>query len=206
MQKAGKRYSLVIYTRMVDRWWPAVLLLGLALLALAWPLYRDLFLRLAQPWRWKAMAGLGGVVILISLGMASLRKNAYVQPFSDHLRLVTPFLRMNISFRRIRRTTTASLSSLFPPRSVTGWKREIVEPLGQMTAVIVELNAYPIQPAALRFFLSPFFFRDKTPHFVFLVENWMGFSAELESMRVNGSLPEQKAASSKSILSQLPKK
>ena len=85
MAKAGKRYPLVIYTHMADRWWPAILLLGLALLSLAWPLYRDPFMRLAEPWRWQAMAWLGGIVTLVSLVMASFRKSGYVQLFRDHL-------------------------------------------------------------------------------------------------------------------------
>ena len=115
MAKAGRRYPLVIYTHMIDRWWPAVLLLGLALASLAWPLYQDPFLRLAQPWRWQTMAWLGGAVTVVSLIMAAFRKAGYVQPFSDHLQLVTPFLRMSISYRRILRTTTVSIGATFPP-------------------------------------------------------------------------------------------
>ena len=59
MKRAGKRYPLLMYTRMLDRWWPALFFLGLALLALAWPFYRDLYARLTQPWRWTTFAGLG---------------------------------------------------------------------------------------------------------------------------------------------------
>ena len=65
MAKTGRRYPLLIYTHMIDRWWPAILLLGLALASLAWPLYQDPFMRLAEPWRWQIMAGLGGAVTLI---------------------------------------------------------------------------------------------------------------------------------------------
>jgi hypothetical protein len=207
MAKIGKRYPLVIYTRMLNRWWPAVVLLGLALTALAWPLYRDPFMRLAQPWRWQGMAGLGGAVILSGLMIFALRKSAYVQPREDHLRLATPFLRLKISYRRLRRTATANMWALFPPKSMRGWKREIVEPLGKMTAVVVELSAYPMPPAALQFFLSPLFFKDKTPHFVILVDNWMGFSTELESMRANVDAPVQsRTQDDRPLLSRLPRK
>jgi len=206
MAKTGKRYPLVMYTRMINRWWPAVLLLGVALVALAWPLYRDPFMRLAEPWRWQGMAGLGGAVILTGLVMLSMRKSAYVQPLQDHLRLVTPFLRLKVSYRRVRRTATANMWALFPPKSMRGWKRDIVAPLGKMTAVVVELSAYPMPPAALRFFLSPFFFKDQTPHFVILVDNWMGFSTELESMRVNVDASAPESLRDPSLLSRLPRK
>src|SRR5581483_1261705 len=206
MAKAGKRYSIVIYTRMMDRWWPVIFFIGLALFALAWPFYSDLYARLTEPWRWMTLAGLGAIVVFISLIMLVMRKSAYVQPFSDHLRLATPFLRMNISYRRIRRTATASMSALFPPKSLRGLKRDIIEPLASMTAVIVELNAMPMSASVLRFFLSPFFFKARTPHLVLLVQNWMAFSTELESMRVGGTQPSAQHQTNQSILSRLPRK
>ncbi len=187
MGKAGKRYSLVIYTRMIDRWWPALFLIGLATLALGWPAYQDPFTRLTAPWRWMSAAVAGALVLLASLTLLALRQSAYVQPFENHLRLVTPFFRMNISYRRILRTTTAIMYALFPPKNLSGLKRDIIEPLGKMTAVVIELNAYPIPRGALRLFLSPFFFKDRTPHLVILVNDWMGFSTELESLRSRAS-------------------
>ncbi len=190
----------------MDRWWPAVFCIGLGLIALAWPFYRDLYTRLTEPWRWMTLAGLGGVVIIVSLFMLVMRKSAYVQPRNDHFKLVTPLLRLNISYRRIRRSTTATMYSLFPPRSLSGTKRDIIEPLGQLTAVVIELNAFPVSPTMLRFFLSPFFFKDKTPHFVILVQNWMGFSTELESYRAGGEMPSIQKPRDQSILSRLPHK
>jgi hypothetical protein len=58
----------------------------------------------------------------------------------------------------------------------------------------------------LRLFLSPLFFKDKTPHFVILVKDWMKLSAEMESMRSGQvpSTPQQKRDNS--ILSRLPNK
>ncbi len=206
MARAGRRYPLLIYTRMMDRWWPAVFCIGLGLIALAWPFYNDLYTRLTEPWRWMTLAGLGAAVIVISFVMLALRKSAYVQPFSDHLRLVTPLFRLNISYRRVQRTTTATMHALFPPRSLSGNKRDILEPLGNLTAVVVELNSFPVPPATLRLFLSPFFFKDKTPHLVLLVQNWMGFSTELESMRAGADQPVKPGPPNYSILSRLPKK
>jgi hypothetical protein len=207
MKRAGRRYPLLMYTRMLDRWWPALFFLGLALLALAWPFYRDLYVRLTQPWRWTTFTGLGGIVILVSLLMLALRKSAYVQPFGSYLRLVTPFLRLNISYRRIRSTTTTAMAMLFPLDSLRGMRRDIVRPLLSRTAVVVDMNALPMSVRTLRLFLSPFFFKDRTPHLVILVDDWMGFSTELESRRMAGAepvLPPRRAPSS--LLGQLPRK
>jgi hypothetical protein len=99
---------------------------------------------------------------------------------------------MKISYRRIRRAASANLAVLFPPRSLHGFNREILEPLFKLTAVVVDLNALPMPMSTLRLFLSPFFFKDKTPHLVILVKDWMAFSAELESLRVVGDEPAPK--------------
>ncbi len=79
-----------------------------------------------------------------------------------------------------------------------------MESLGKRTATVIDLNAYPISPAALGFFLSSFFFKDKTPHLVILVDDWMAFSTELESMRVNVDAPRPQADGS--LLTRLPRK
>jgi hypothetical protein len=207
MAKAGKRYPLLVYTRMMDRWWPPVFWIGAGLLALAWWLYQDLFTRLTAPWKWMTLTGVGALTILAALLMLALRKSAYVRAFGDHLLVATPLLRLNISYRRILRTSTASMGSLFPPSKMRGLKRDAIEPLLKRTAVVVDLNSLPMPRSTLRLFLSPFFFKDQTPHLVLLVENWLAFSTELESMRASGSTESptvQRAQSS--ILSQMSRK
>ena len=192
---------------MLDRWWPALFILGLALLALAWLFYSDLYGRLTEPWRWTTLAGLGALVILASWLMLALRKSAYVQPFGSYLRLVTPFLRLNVSYRRIRGTTTTGMAMLFPPENLSGTRRDFIEPLLSRTAVVVDLNALPLPARTLRLFLSPFFFKDRTPHLVILVDDWMGFSTELESRRMAGEVPVRPLRRTPpSILGQMPRK
>ena len=205
MAKAGKRHSLLLYTRMIDRWWPPIFWIGAGMLALAGWRYQDGYLRLTEPWQWMTMAGAGALAILASLVMLALRKSAYVRAYGDHFLLATPFLRMNVSYRRIRRTTTASMESLFPTRRMSFLKRDTIAPLLKRTAVIVDLNALPMPRSALRLFLSPFFFKDQTPHIVILVADWMGFSTQLESMRAAGNAPAVTDRKSRaSLLSQLP--
>jgi hypothetical protein len=87
-----------------------------------------------------------------------------------------------------------------------GLKRDILNPLFKLTAVVVELNALPMPAPALRLFLSPFFFKDNSPHLVILVQDWMSFSTEFESARVSGSEPVRKPEMNSSILNKLPRK
>jgi len=95
---------------------------------------------------------------------------------------------------------------LFPPQSVSSWRREIIQPLAKMTALVIELTGYPMSQSSLRLFLSPLFFKDKTPHFVILVDDWMKLSNELESMRSGTAPSAPQKKRDNSILSRLPGK
>ncbi|MFL7867226.1 MAG: hypothetical protein AB8I58_00280 [Anaerolineales bacterium] len=207
MAKAGRRYPLVIYTHMLNRWWPATFMLSLALFAVAWGVSRTSEGQ-AQPYLVVATAGLGGLVFIFTLFLWVIRKFAFVQAFPTYLRLATPFLRINISYRRFRGTTTSEMRALFPPKSISNWRREIIAPLSSMTAIVINLNGYPVSPTLLRLFLSPFFFKDKTPHFVILVKDWLRLTTEIDSMRHGGGESQKPKARPRnhSILSRLPRK
>ncbi|GAB4400075.1 MAG: hypothetical protein OHK003_25330 [Anaerolineales bacterium] len=202
VKKGGRKYPLVVFTHMMSRWWTAVFTLGLAMLGLAWGIRSWGF----EQWRWMTFAVLGIFSTFAGLGIWLFRKSAYVQPFPDHLRLVTPFLRLSISYKRFRRTSTATMGGLFPPKSVSQSMQEIVAPIAKMTAIVIEVSAMPMSQNALKLFLSPLFFKDKSPHIVILVSDWMRFSAEMDSMRHGGSVPQMEHRRDISILSKLPKK
>jgi hypothetical protein len=187
---------------MMSRWWTAVFALGLAMLGLAWALRSWGY----EEWRWLTFATLGVFTAIAGVGMWLIRKSAYVQPFTDHLRLVTPFLRLNISYKRFRRTTTANMGAIFPPKSVSQTQQDLVAPLAKMSAIVIEVSALPMSQNMLRLFLSPLFFKDKSPHIVILVADWMRFSAEMDSMRNGGDVPMPQHRRDISILSKLPKK
>lgn len=165
MARGRRRYPLVIYTHMLDRWRPAIIVLGLALLGVAWGLYS----RGLEQWRWLGMASIGGLNVFIGLLLLIVRKSAYVQAFNDHLRLATSFFRLNISYKRMRRTSSTNMGALFPPNSVSKWQAQIIQPIAKMPVIVIELYAFPMSQSSLRLFLSPLFFKDKTPHFVILV-------------------------------------
>ena len=207
MARGGRRFPLVVYQRLVGRWWTPMIAIGLVMFALAYgeyahPIYRFI------PWRWQVFAGVGVLAILIGIFFLVIRQIAYIQAFPGYVKLVTPFMRINISYKRIHKTTVSEMYQLFPPKNMSGWMKEIFEPFSRQTAIVLELKSYPISPMILRMFLSRFFFKDKTPHIVILVKDWMGFSSEMESFRT-GDDPNPRPArkrTSDSILSKLPKK
>jgi hypothetical protein len=88
---------------------------------------------------------------------------------------------------------------------MSGWKREVLAKFSSKTAVVLELSGWPLEPRLMKMFLSPLFFRDTTPHFVILVNDWMRFSLEIDSMRTGGNVQQQNRPQNQSILSRLPR-
>lgn len=207
MARGGHKFPLVVYQHLLNRWWTPMFAIGLVMFALAYGEYTDPIYKYI-PWRWQLFAGIGVLAILTGIFFLIIRQIAYIQAFPGYVKLVTPFMRVNISYKRIHKTTTTEMRQIFPPRGMSGWVKDIFAPLAGQTAIVIELKSYPISPAILRLFLSRFFFKDKTPHFVILVRDWMGLSSEIESFRSgdNADPKQPRKRTQDSILSKLPKK
>ena len=207
MTRGGHKFPLVVYRHLLNRWWTPMFAIGIVMFALAYEQYTHPVYKFV-PWRWQLFAGIGGLGILIGIFFLIIRQIAYIQPFPGYLKLVTPFMRFNISYKRIHKTTTSEMRQLFPPKSMSGWVKDIFQPLASKTAIVLELKGYPISPFLMRMFLSRFFFKDKTPHLVILVDDWMRLSSEFDSFRTGGNTHSQPVNKRRndSILSRLPRK
>ncbi len=191
MPRNGHHHRLMLYTYMLNRWWKFSLGIGAILGAIAFelrilpgqlPQYHFLVVSDLTSW---TVVGASGYAVVLSLFLIAIAKSAYVQPCATHLRLITPFLRMNISYRRIRKASSADMKHLFPISSYKGWRFRLARPLAAKTAIVLELQGWPLPHWVLNLFLSPFFFPDKTSRLALLVPKWMDFSMEMESFRSN---------------------
>jgi hypothetical protein len=200
MAEGGRKYRLLLYEYMLNRWWPMTFLTAISIIINVGVLWgAELYFKnpAENPLPTLSMAGriimlaVGVICLLFTVLLLIARKMAYVQLFNDHLRLATPFLRLNISYKRIQRATTATVFNLFPPKSLSGWNRELLAPISNNTAIVIHLTSYPLPRISMGLFLSPFFFYDKTSHFVLIVDDWMAFSTELDSRRVAKKIPRQ---------------
>jgi len=189
MPGIGHRHRLILYSYMLNRWWKFTLGIGVILLALAagvkflaprLPQYQYLLESDGILW---ALAGAGGYAVVLSIFLITIARFAYVQPFATHLRLITPFLRMNISYKRILQTSSAEMKHLFPIFRYKGWRSRLMRPLAGQTAIVLVMRGWPLPHWVLNLFLSPFFFPDKSSRLALLVPKWMDFSMEMESFR-----------------------
>lgn len=181
-KRTGKRYSLLIYKRAMDRLWPPILGLATLLITLwIWSFNTNIHLLDYADSLW--LAGAGFVTLCFFVWFFLSRNMAYVQPHRDHLRIVTPFLQLRISYRRLRRVHPSDFHALFPPQKSSWAQRRFLDPFYGQTAVVIELNGYPMPRNFLRLFLAPQMFHQHTTGLVLLVSDWMAFSTELESLR-----------------------
>ena len=169
------------YKRTMDRLWGAAMVLGLLLAGIWWQANVGSFIPVnVKTETWVYVASL--VALVFSLFALLARRMGYVQAFPNHLRVVTPFLRLKISYRRFRSVHPEEYHKLFPPLEASWAERSILAPFYPKTAVIVELYNYPLPPVILRFFLPEQMFHPQKIGLVLVVDDWMAMSTEIDSL------------------------
>lgn len=207
-RKHGKRHVLLLYQNSMDQLWPASLFFGLVLLTV-WFFSGLLLPNLNQ--LQDTTLFISGVVVLTIAAFALLsRKAAYVQAYTDHFRLVTPFLRLKISYRRLTGVRATQFQSLFAPQRLNFFERGALQPFYSATVVLVELSAYPLGKHTMRLFLPKRIFSPDQKGLVLLVDDWMSLSHDLDHFslqwRQNQLNSQTRPLSGPGLLRNLPKK
>lgn len=180
-RKDGRRHLLLLYKHTMDRLWLPTLILGLVMALVWWFASVGQVPALLPPRdMWVFMGAL--VVLAFTLFSLLARNMSYVQAREDHLRVATPFLRLKISYRRFISGHPEVMHEIFPPSKHTKSERRSISPFYSNTAVVIEINEYPLPPPIMRLFLSKFMFSPKITGFVFLVQDWIALSTEIDSL------------------------
>jgi hypothetical protein len=176
-RKPGRRHPLLVYQRFIDRqFWP-VLLVGIALMVLWW--FDSNFL---NSFVLEILVLSAGIIALsLAFFLILARRVTYVQAFPDHLRVITPYLRLKISYRRIRSVHSANVQQLFPIERAKGVEKSLLEPFYGKTVVVVDLAGYPMSPRLLRLFLPKQLFVPKGIGFILITPDWMALSTDIDS-------------------------
>jgi len=111
------------------------------------------------------------------------RRTAWVQCRPKHLRIQTPLYPLVISYSRIKAVRPNVFHKIFSPSQEKAARREWLDPYWGKTALVVELSEYPFSKAWLRLWFSPYLLSPDVPGFVFVVEDWMALSRQLDEFR-----------------------
>lgn len=179
--KPGKRHPLLVYRRAWGRLWKNSLSVGI-LLGVLWaviyfmmpslePIYEILLLIVAF------------LTLILGVVAFLLRNLAYVRAYPDHIQIVTPVFQVKVSYRRVRSVRPMDLAQIFPPQKARGIERSLLEPYYGMTAVVIEMNSYPLKAGVLRFFLPDVMLLPKSTGLVLVVKDWMALSTDIDSFR-----------------------
>jgi len=182
-QNSKKRFYLLIYRRMWQRWaWPCFLIAA-ASIALWW--FTPRISIIYQPFRILALApALIALVLLVYTFLA--RKLTWVQCRSNHLRIQTPFYPLVISYRRIKGVRPSVFKKIFNPRKEKKARLRWLRPYWGKTALVMDVSSYPFNKKWLRLWFSPYLLTPdhKDDGFVFLVDDWMVLSRQIDEFRI----------------------
>ncbi len=183
-KKSGKRFPLLMYERVMGRFWIPSLLLGLQLIALWWfagdGIVRDLY-----PPRDGIILGCGIFSLFFSAYTFFGRKMAYIRAYPSYFLISTPIFRLKTSYRRVVDMRPMDFIKLFPPEAVSGATRDVLEPFYPLTVLVITLNRYPMPLSILKLFLPPQMFYPQQSGFIIVVPDWMSVSTELDSFLGN---------------------
>lgn len=178
--KSGSRHTLLLYQRLYDRVWRVALLFG-ALLLVIWSAGEffeiNYFHQNIQTW----VLVFGILSTFLGLIAMFARRMCYVQARKDHLFVATPFFPLRISYRRILTSRPSSLPQVFPINSTTRTMKRNLQPFYGKTVLLVEMKGTPMHPRILRFFLSSYVFIETPPRLIFIINDWMKLSTEIDS-------------------------
>jgi hypothetical protein len=179
-KKSGKRFRLVIYERMWQRWaWPCILVAPTSVI-LWW--FAPRISILYRPFRLLALVpALASLIILIYTYLA--QRLAWVQCRPGHLRIQTPIYPLAVSYSRVKGVRPSTLAQVFDPAKEKAARRNWLRPYWGRTVLIVDLSKYPFSRMWLRLWFSPYLLTPNTAGFVFLVEDWMTLSRQLDDFR-----------------------
>jgi hypothetical protein len=179
-RRSGKRFHLLIYERMWQRWaWVCILIIP-ASIALWW--FAPGIPVLYAPFR--PLTLVPGMVALVILAYTYLaRRLAWVQCRPNHLRIQTPLYPLVVSYSRIKGVRPQTFAQVFDPAREKKARRRWLHSYWGRTALVLDLSKYPMARAWLRLWFSPYLLAPDFTGFVFLVKDWMALSRQLDDFR-----------------------
>jgi len=125
-----------------------------------------------------------GIAALVALGLwlivALLPRAAFVQCLPDYLLLRVGFLRLIVSYSRLRTSRTVQHGQIHSPSNQPPFRRALAKRMALLQSVEIDLTSYPMAFFLLRALTHPFLFKGEEPGFLFAVEDWMGLGRDLE--------------------------
>jgi len=178
-----KRYPLLLYREWMRPFALPAFCIAVALIIL-WGISRAGRLPVSLGIPRSAQEVLLGIAALVAVGLWSivslLPRAAFVQCLPDYLLLRLGFLRLIVSYSRLRGSRTMQHSQIYSPANQPRSRRALAKRMALKQCVAIDLTSYPMAFYLLRALTHPFLFLGDEPGFLLAVEDWMGLGRDLE--------------------------
>jgi hypothetical protein len=185
----GKKHPLLVYRIRYREHRSLYFIVAIALLAL----YTALHLLPPETWAsvpW--LKDLDWVLLLIGVGLliyAIFRLLAasipYVQCSERNIKIQAPLYQVVFSYKRVRQTHPNTLFHMFEKSQLSRSARNFVlsDQYGGHTAVVIEVNSWPMSVRVMRFWLGSLVFSADNRSLALWVEDWMTLNRELSDYK-----------------------
>jgi hypothetical protein len=173
----GDKFPLLIYRR-----WAKMLRLPSLLIVvasgIAWWFAPEIPLFSQHEWVPVVIAGISALIFCYSL---LAHRMAYVQCFPNYIKIRVPFLSIAVSYKRIVQMRPVQFRSQLRVADMKRPRLRMLEPYLGHTAIVLELNDFPLGERQLRLWLPWYVFASDTTGFVLVVNDWMALSRQISS-------------------------
>ncbi len=186
---AGKKHPLFAYRMRYRRNRGLYFVVAIAVLAL----YAAIHLMPAETWvnvpwvhqiDWLLLI-IGIVVLVLAIFRITAGAIPYVQCSERNIKIQAPIYQVVFSYKRVQGTRPNTLFHVFEKGGLSRGERKFVldDRYGGQTAVIVEMNSWPLSLRWMRFWLGNLVFSSDNRALVLWVEDWMTLNREISDYK-----------------------
>ncbi len=128
---------------------------------------------------------IGLLLLVIAVVRFIATRVPYVQCSDRNIKIRAPLYQVVFSYKRVQETRPNTLFHVFEKGGLSRGERKFVmdDRYGGQTAVIVEMNSWPMSVRSMRFWLGNLVFSSDNRALVLWVEDWMDLNRELSDYK-----------------------
>lgn len=175
------RFRLLPYQALAKRWFGPALLFIPAGILLWWVTPRAAQLEQRSPFLGLVVSGIGILIVIYTL----LARRAHVSCHRNNFVIHTPFYPIAFSYQRVEIVRPTEFKGIFPPENEKNARWRLYQNIWGKTVVVVNVKGYPFPKWWMRLWVHPYLMHPREIALVLPVEDWMGLSRSLESLRTD---------------------
>jgi hypothetical protein len=175
------RFHLLLYQALAKRWLGPALWLIPAGILLWWSIPQATEFEQRYRFLGFVVSGIGLLIVMYTF----MARRAHVSSHKNNFVIHTPFYPIAFSYQRVEMVRPTEFKSIFPPENEKNSRWRLYKNIWGKTVVVINIKGYPLPKWWLRLWLHPYLMHPRETALVLPVEDWMGLSRSLESLRIN---------------------